>query len=49
LRAEDDDAAKNFFLQARQALTDVHWNDLPAERKEALNRQLDAISTRQKN
>jgi DNA transformation protein len=28
---------------------DVHWNDIPAERKEALNRQLDAISARQKN
>ncbi len=27
---------------------DVHWNDIPAERKEALNKQLDAISTRHK-
>jgi len=27
----------------------VHWNDIPAERKEALNRQLEAISVHQKN
>jgi len=28
---------------------DVHWNDIPAERKDALNKQLEAISARHKN
>lgn len=28
---------------------DVHWNDIPTERKEALNRQLEALSARNKN
>jgi hypothetical protein len=27
----------------------VHWNDIPAERKDALNKQLEAISSRHKN
>lgn len=31
------------------ALLDVHWNDIPQERKEALNRQLDAGAPLQKN
>jgi DNA transformation protein len=26
------------------ALLDMHWNDLPAERKQALNQQLDEKS-----
>ena len=31
------------------ALMDVHWNDIPTERKEALNRQLEVLSVRNKN
>jgi hypothetical protein len=27
----------------------VHWNDIPAERKDALNKQLEAITSRHKN
>ena len=42
-------ASRVLLYAIEGALMDVHWNDVPAERKEALNRQLDAISTRQKN
>lgn len=37
-------ASKVLLYAIEGALMDVHWNDIPAERKEALNRQLDAIS-----
>ena len=39
-------ASKVLLYAIEGALMDVHWNDIPAERKEALNRQLDAISAR---
>jgi DNA transformation protein len=42
-------ASKVLLYAIEGALLDMHWNDLPSERKEALNRQLDAISLRQRN
>jgi hypothetical protein len=42
-------ASKVLLYAIEGALMDVHWNDIPAERKEALNKQLDAISSRHKN
>jgi hypothetical protein len=36
-------------MRSKAPLMDVHWNDIPAERKEALNKQLEAISSRHKN
>ena len=42
-------ASKVLLYAIEGALMDVHWNDIPAERKEALNKQLEAISSRHKN
>ena len=42
-------ASKVLLYAIEGALLDVHWNDLPAERKEALNKQLETISSRQKS
>ncbi|MFJ4347231.1 TfoX/Sxy family protein [Pseudomonas sp. NPDC089401] len=41
-------ASKVLLYAIEGALLDMHWNDLPAERKEALNQQLDAKSPAQK-
>jgi DNA transformation protein len=38
-------ASKVLLYAIEGALMDIHWNDLPSERKEALNKQLDAISS----
>lgn len=42
-------ASKVLLYAIEGALMDVHWNDIPAERKEALNRQLEVLSVRNKN
>ena len=42
-------ASKVLLYAIEGALMDVHWNDIPAERKDALNKQLEAISSRHKN
>ncbi|CRM37573.1 hypothetical protein H097_24254 [Pseudomonas sp. FH4] len=42
-------ASKVLLYAIEGALMDVHWNDIPTERKEALNRQLDALSVRNKS
>lgn len=42
-------ASKVLLYAIEGALTDLHWNDIPSERKEALNKQLEAISSRQRN
>lgn len=42
-------ASKVLLYAIEGALLDLHWNDVPSERKEALNKQLEAISSRQKN
>jgi DNA transformation protein len=42
-------ASKVLLYAIEGALLDMHWNELPSERKEALNQQLDAISLRQRN
>ena len=42
-------ASKVLLYAIEGALMDVHLNDIPVERKEALNRQLDALTARQKN
>ncbi|MCM8914540.1 TfoX/Sxy family protein [Pseudomonas inefficax] len=42
-------ASKVLLYAIEGALLDMHWNDLPLERKEALNQQLDAKSPAQKN
>jgi len=38
-------ASKVLLYAIEGALLDMHWNDLPAERKQALNQQLDAKCT----
>ena len=42
-------ASKVLLYAIEGALLDMHWNDLPAERKQALNQQLDAKCPAQKN
>ncbi|WP_213880665.1 TfoX/Sxy family protein [Pseudomonas sp. dw_358] len=42
-------ASKVLLYAIEGALMDVHWNDIPSERKDALNKQLEAISSAQKN
>ena len=42
-------ASKVLLYAIEGALLDMHWNDLPLERKEALNQQLDAKNPTQKN
>ncbi|WPP00615.1 TfoX/Sxy family protein [Pseudomonas sp. HR96] len=42
-------ASKVLLYAIEGALLDVHWNDVPSERKDALNKQLEAISSRQQN
>ena len=42
-------ALKVLLYAIEGALLDMHWNDLPLERKEALNQQLDAKNPAQKN
>ena len=37
-------ASKVLLYAIEGALLDVHWNDIPAERKEALNRQVELLS-----
>ena len=41
-------ASKVLLYAIEGALLDVHWNDIPTERKEALNRQVDHLSTLRK-
>ena len=36
-------ASKVLLYAIEGALLDVHWNDIPAERKEALNRQVEHL------
>ena len=36
-------ASKVLLYAIEGALLDVHWNDVPAERKEALNKQVDGL------
>lgn len=42
-------ASKVLLYAIEGALLDVHWNDISAERKEALNQQLEAINPQKKN
>lgn len=39
-------ASKVLLYAIEGALLGVHWSDVPADRKQALNKQLDAISSR---
>ena len=41
-------ASKVLLYAIEGALQDVHWNDIPAERKEALNRQVELLSAAHK-
>ena len=36
-------ASKVLLFAIEGALLDVHWNDVPAERKEALNKQVEGL------
>ena len=36
-------ASKVWLYAIEGALLDVHWNDVPAERKEALNKQVEGL------
>ena len=36
-------ASKVLLYAIEGALLDVHWNDVPAERKEALNKQVEGL------
>ncbi|MBD1553736.1 TfoX/Sxy family protein [Pseudomonas typographi] len=40
-------ASKVLLYAIEGALLDVHWSEVPAERKNLLNEQLDAVSSRQ--
>lgn len=42
-------ASKVLLYAIEGALLDVHWNDVPPERKDALNYQLDALSPQPKS
>ncbi|MCY1271986.1 hypothetical protein D9M68_353970 [compost metagenome] len=42
-------ASKVLLYAIEGALLDVHWNELPPARKEALNGQLDALRLRNKS
>ncbi|SQG00304.1 TfoX C-terminal domain superfamily [Paucimonas lemoignei] len=41
-------ATKVLLYAIDAALMDIHWNDLPTDRKDALNRQLQGIAVRRK-
>ena len=41
-------ASKVLLYAIEGALLDVHWNDVPAERKEALNKQVESALTARK-
>lgn len=41
-------ASKVLLYAIEGALLDIHWSDISAERKEALNEELDALSLRPK-
>ncbi len=41
-------ASKVLLYAIEGALVDVHWNDIPAERKEVLNKQVEALSSQNK-
>lgn len=41
-------ASKVLLYAIEGALLDLHWNDIPAERKDALNRQFKDIETGQR-
>ena len=38
-------ASKVLLYAIEGALLDIHWNDIPAERKEVLNRQVDQLES----
>ncbi|WP_397449860.1 TfoX/Sxy family protein [Pseudomonas sp. NA-150] len=42
-------ASKVLLYAIEGALLDIHWNDISDERKDALNRQLDALSSRRRH
>lgn len=44
VKARGFKASKVLLYAIEGALLDVHWNDIPAERKEALNRQVDLLA-----
>lgn len=48
VKARGFKASKVLLYAIEGALLDVHWNDIPAERKEALNRQVDLLATARK-
>lgn len=41
-------ASKVLLYAIEGALLDVHWNDIPAERKDALNKQVDLLAALRK-
>ncbi|MBW3505785.1 MULTISPECIES: TfoX/Sxy family protein [unclassified Pseudomonas] len=41
-------ASKVLLYAIEGALLDVHWNDIPAQRKEELNQQVDHLATLKK-
>jgi len=41
-------ASKVLLYAIEGALLDVHWNDIPVDRKEALNKQVDVLSPTRK-
>lgn len=48
VKARGFKASKVLLYAIEGALLDVHWNDLPAERKEALNRQVELLAAARK-
>lgn len=42
-------ASRVLLYAIEAALMDIHWNDLPDDRKDALNQQLQSIARRRKS
>lgn len=49
VKARGFKASKVLLYAIEGALLDVHWNDIPAERKEALNQQVDLLAAARKS
>jgi DNA transformation protein len=49
VRARGFRASKVLLYAIEGALLDMHWNDIPVERKQALNQQFEALALNQRH
>jgi DNA transformation protein len=49
VRARGFRASKVLLYAIEGALLDMHWNDIPVERKQALNQQFEALAPNQRH